>query len=109
MSFSFRSCLARNCTLKSLTQSGLWLHSRSPTAANQPLSWDGCLGAITSQIAGNDVLIDVDLQTIWEVAKQAFLDKLLGKLAQGFDKVNVQIEIIGLGASGKIIATFANG
>ncbi len=74
---------------------GLGLHSLSRRAIDQAFPCDGGLGVVTGQIAGDGVIIDVELQVLGDVAEQAFLDKLLGKRAQGFDVVEIDAVMIG--------------
>ncbi len=66
----------------------------SCAAINQVLPRDICLGVIVPQIPRDGVIVDVELQPLGDVAEQAFLDELLGQIAQIHVFVDLDVEII---------------
>ncbi len=52
---------------------------------------------IDAQIPRDGVIVDVEMQRLRNVAKQALFNKVLGKLTHRIDMVDIKVEIAWLG------------
>ena len=81
---------------------------RSRAAIDQTGAANFRLGVIMRQVTGDGIKVDVELQPLGYVAKEAFLDKVLGKIAHRVDVVDIDLKLARLGVVAKAVTALAH-